>query len=189
VSACATVPPPSISVADLSQFQLAGVELRAADGIRAWPAEEQVFIKTNGVDEAAAAQIAQRPIHENAALKAHAAGALIALLQVDMRSELSGVLTGRKPVKAMVTVTRFDVPSVARRVFTDQVATMSARVALVDAAGATILESPDLSVSAPLLGGLSTLVASAVETSSGNEPGRVLVRNFAARYRAWLLQK
>lgn len=187
--ACASIPPPSVSVADISQFHLAGVEVQGADGIRAWPAEEESFIRASGLDADAAAQIASRPIHESPALKTHAAAALTALLQEDMRKELSAVLSGHKPVRAMVSVSRFDVPSVVRRVFTDQVATMSATVTLVEASGATLMRSPELFVSAPLLGGLSSLVAGAVEVSTGNEPGRVLARNFAARYRAWLLQK
>lgn len=59
---------------------------------------------------------------------------------------------------------------------------------LVDTQGASVLDSPDLTVAIPLLGGLSSVVASAVERASGNEPGAGLVRKFAAAYRGWLLQ-
>ncbi|MFG1301538.1 hypothetical protein V5F49_17245 [Xanthobacter sp. V3C-3] len=189
LAACASVPGPSLTAGDLGQFRLAAVEVKGAQAFGAWPAEEEAFIAAHALDQETLTRIRTRPIKEDPALAAFALSQATTLFQQEMPAATQSILSGQKPVRMVVHLQRFDVPSVARRMFTDQVAMLSARVQLVDAQGATVLDSPDLRVATPLLGGLSSAVASAVESSSGNEPGAGLVRKFAEAYRGWLLQK
>ncbi|MET3356557.1 hypothetical protein V5F34_01240 [Xanthobacter autotrophicus] len=189
LAACASLPAPSISLADLGQFRLAGVEVKGAQAFGSWPAEEEAYLAAHALDQDTINRIKTRPIREEPAMATFALARASHLMQQEMTSATASIFTGQKPVKMVVDLRRFDVPSVARRIFTDQVATLSGRVLLVDQHGVTLLDSPDLNVAIPLLGGLSTPVASAVEASSGNDPGAGLVRKFAEAYRGWLLQK
>jgi hypothetical protein len=89
-----------------------------------------------------------------------------------------------------VRLQRFDVPSLARRVFTDQIASLAATVTLVEPGGSTLVASPEITVAVPLLGGLSSPVAAMVESSNTTlDPGRTLVKNYSAKYADWLAMK
>lgn len=189
LSACATLPRPSLSPTDLAQFHLAGVEVEGGSAFRTWPAQEEAFLGAHQLDQDTINRIKTRPISEDPAMTAFALHAATGLFKADLGNATAGVMSGPKPVKAVVTLKRFDVPSVMRRMLTDQVAALTARVTLVDASGASLLASPEITVTIGLVGGLSSPIASGIESVAGKEPGRELVKAFAVRYRDWLLQK
>ena len=189
MSACASLPPPAPTVS-LERFHIASVEVEGAMTIRSWPVEEEAYIKSRNLDSEAAGKIRTRPISENAELTAHVAGLLKELFLADLKRETGAHLAGPTPAKAVVRLSRFDVPSLARRMFTDQIAVLEATVTLVEPGGAVVVASPALTAALPLLGGLSSPVAAIVETANPSlDPGRTLVSSYAGKYRGWLFPK
>ncbi|QJP13046.1 hypothetical protein G3545_04850 [Starkeya sp. ORNL1] len=189
VASCATLPPPSPS-APLEEFHIASVELDGASTVRSWPVEEEAFIRARNLDATAAGRIRTNPVSAEPELASHVSRLLTEIFTSDLKAATAGKLAGPKPAKAVVRLQRFDVPSLARRVFTDQIASLAATVTLVEPGGATLVASPEITVAVPLLGGLSSPVAALVESSNATlDPGRTLVKNYAAKYAEWLAMK
>jgi hypothetical protein len=113
------------------------------------------------------------------------AGELKTIFKSEFETNFHSVFVGQRPVKALVHLKRFDVPSVARRVFLGGGAVIEAEVDLRDAkTGASVLYYSGNSSTKLLLGGLSAPVAAVI----AGDQGRPLVRDFLLQYRDWLLR-
>lgn len=187
LAGCATVPPPSMSVDEIASFKLAGVEVHGVEVIRSWPVEEKRFLATNTNPE-----IARRLPDESAQnfpeVQAFFQTALQQIFSAQLESTLSPVMRGTRPVRAIVSLKRFDVPSVVRRVLVDQYAKLEATIDLVDSkTNAIILSYPGPYRQQFLFGGLSAPIAAAV--AGDYDPENALIANYALDYRTWLVTR
>jgi hypothetical protein len=187
LAGCATVPPPSMSVDEIASFKLVGVEVHGVEVIRSWPVEERRFLATN-----TDAEIARRLPDESAqnfpVVQASFQAALQRIFTGQLEGMLAPVLRGTRPVKAIVTLKQFDVPSVVRRVLVDQYAKLELTIDLVDAkTNALVLSYPGPYRQQWLLGGLSAPIADAI--AGGNDPENALIANYLLDYRTWLVTR
>src|SRR5262245_806787 len=106
--------PPALSLSELGSLKLAAVEVEGVEVIRSWPAEEQASIASGRGDP----QLAQRLVAESAqnfpALQAHFRTVLQQRFSFELSNSVGPILVGTRPVKAVVRLKTFDVPSVAR---------------------------------------------------------------------------
>ena len=186
IAGCATVPPHSLALSDFRQYRIANVTVEGVDVIRSWPNEEDAFVKANVVNSDTLHRIQARPAAEYPPLKAHLQRVLNERFQLEFASQVAPVFTGGRPVRAVIRLRQFDVPSVARRVFVDNDAKIQADIDLVDAGTGT----PLLRYSGPhrtrrLIGGLATGFAVALDRS---DVGMSLITDYMTAYRNWLLR-
>ena len=107
-------------------------------------------------------------------------------LKLEFASQVSPLFGGARPVKAIVRLKNFDVPSAARRVFVDNDSKMKADIDLVDAStGASVLNYEGPFRSRRLIGGLATPIALALDQS---DTGYSMLTEYVTTYRNWLLK-
>lgn len=187
LAGCATVPPPSMSVDEIASLKLVGVEVHGVEVIRSWPVQEKRFLAANTDPE-----IARRLPYESAQnfppVQAYFQAALQRIFTDQLQSMLAPVMRGVRPVKAIVTLKQFDVPSVVRRVLVDQYAKLQLTIDLVDTkTNALILSYPGPYHQQWLLGGLSAPIADAI--AGDNDPENALIANYVLDYRTWLVTR
>ena len=187
LASCATVPPPSMSVDEIASFKLTGVEVHGVDVIRSWPAEEKRFLATNSDPE-----IARRLPDESAqnfpAVQAYFQATLQRTFKAQFDNQIAPVMSGSRPVKAIITLGQFDVPSVARRVFIDQYAKIRATIELTDAkTNASLLTYAGPYRQQWMVGGLGAAVVSSFTRE--DDPENALIANYVSAYRDWLITR
>jgi len=186
LTGCATVPPPSLGVGELQRYRIADVAVEGVEGIRSWPAEEDAFASTNAVDAATLQRIQTEPAANHPPLRAHIQRVLVERFRAEFAAQLGGVLAGPRPLKAVVRLKEFDVPSAARRVFVGGHARIQATIELVDpATGAAALRYEGPAHQTTLVNGLATGLALALNRS---DVGRELITESVTAYRNWLLR-
>jgi hypothetical protein len=187
LASCATVPPPSMSVDEIASFNLVGVEVHGVEVIRSWPVEEKHFLATN-TDPEIARRLPDESAQNFPAVQAFFQAALQRVFTAQLESMLAPVMRGTRPVKIIVTLKQFDVPSVVRRVLIDQYAKIQATIDLVDIkTNALILSYPGPYRLQFLLGGLSAPIADAIAGDS--DPENTLIANYILDYRTWLVTR
>jgi hypothetical protein len=131
LAGCATVPPPSMSVDEIASFKLAGVEVHGVEVIRSWPVEEKHFLAIN-TDPEIARRLPDESAQNFPEVQKYFQDALQRGFTAQLDSMLGPVMRGARPVKAIVTLKQFDVPSVVRRVLVDHYAKIELTIDLVD---------------------------------------------------------
>jgi len=185
VAGCVTVPPPSIGLSDFQKYRITDVAVEGVDVIHSWPAEEAAFLKSNA-DPDIANRLQSEPASNFPAVRAHFQRALEGRLRAEFATTVSPIFTGPRPLRAVVRLKAFDVPSTARRVFVDNHAKLQADIELVDPASKSVI----LRYQGPywrraLIGGLATGLALAIDRS---DMGSSQITDYMTAYRSWLLQ-
>jgi hypothetical protein len=185
VAACVTVAPHTASIDNIRNFKLVDVEISGVEVIRSWPAGEEAYARSPDADPNLVQRLPTSLVSDFPLVQAFIAGELKNIFKSEFDTEFRSVFVGQRPVKAFVHLKKFDVPSVARRVFLGGGAIIEAEVDLRDAkTGTSVLYySGDWSTKM-LLGGLSAPVAAAI----AGDQGRPLVHDFLLQYRDWLLR-
>ena len=190
LAGCATVPPPSMSVDEIASFKLAGVEIHGVEVIRSWPVEEKHFLATN-TDPEIARRLPDESAQNFPAVQAFFQAALRArVLTAQFESLLAPVMRGTRPVKVIVTLKQFDVPSVVRRVLIDQYA----KIELDPSISLTSKTNAHHSLVSGTLS--ATISAWWIERAHRfgtcrrfNDPGNTLIANYVLDYRSWLVTR
>lgn len=186
LAGCATVPPPSLSLTDLQRYRLAGVSVENAQIVRSWPTQEQVYLKANPADEGLRSQLATQPASAFPQVTAHFQRVMEERVRTELASQVGDVFTGPRPVRAVVRLKAFDVPSAGRRILVGGGAGMRADIDLVDAStGATLLHYEGPAYVRPQVGGLATVVALAIDDS---DTGAEVLTEYVKAYGRWLRQ-
>jgi hypothetical protein len=181
-----TVPPHNLSGSDLQKYKLVDVTVEGVEVIRSWPSEEDRFLKTNPVDGETANRIRTEPAFEFPQLREHFRQALNRKVKQELTYLAGPILSGSRPVRLVVRLRVFDIPSVARRVFVDNNTKIQADIDIVDkASGNLILRYNGQVVTRKLIGGLATGIAVAFE---GSDLGYSMLTDYLSGYRNWLLQ-
>jgi hypothetical protein len=187
VSGCISAPPHSLSIADLQKYRISDVAVEGVEVIRSWPVQEETFVKATGADQETINRLQSEPASTFPGLRAHMQRVLSERFKLEFSSQVTPIFTGPRPVKAVVRLETFDVPSGARRVLIDQDAKIKANIDLVDAStGAVILSYAGPFRSRRLIGGLATAIAVALDRS---DVGYSLITDYMTAYRDWLLQR
>jgi hypothetical protein len=185
VAACVTVAPHTVSQDNIRNLKLVDVEISGTEVIRSWPAGEEAYARSPDADPNLVQRLPTSLVSDFPPVQAFIAGELRTIFKSEFDAEFRPVFVGQRPVKAFVHLKKFDVPSVARRMFLGGGAIIEAEVDLRDAkTGASVLYySGDWSTKL-LLGGLGAPVAAAM----AGDQGRPLVHDFLLQYRDWLLR-
>lgn len=187
LAGCATVPPPALAISDLARYRIADVAVENVEVIDSWPAEEEIFLKKGaGGDPGAADRLRNESASHFPALKAQMQAAMTDRFRAEFGALLGQTLSGPRPVKAVVRLKTFDIPSTLKRVLIDQNTKMQADIDLVDATtGAVVLHYPGPYKSSRLWGGVLTPLADALRPS---DTSAVMMTDYAQDYRKWMLQ-
>jgi hypothetical protein len=187
VSACATLPPPSLSVSELQRFKVVGVVVQGVEGIRSWPAEEERFLRSVPVDADTQTRIQTSAAASYPPLRDFMQRSLDDFFQNQARAQLGTVFEGQRPVVLRVTIKSFDVPSVARRVFIDSHARTALNIDLLDPRSQTVIVHYEGPLRArQLIGGLATGLDVAINK---DDIGRAMLIEYMTGYRQWLLER
>lgn len=185
LSACMTVAPPSLPVSSIQQFRIVDVAVEGIEVIKSWPAEEGAVLKAEALPPETVNRLQSEPASNFPVMRAHFQKVLTARFKSEFANRITPLLNGPRPVKAIVRLKTFDVPSVARRIFVDQHAKLQVGIDLVDPANGSVL----LRYEGPLrtqflLGGVSTVVAVAIEPT---DPTLPMTGDAVAASGSWLL--
>jgi hypothetical protein len=184
---CVSVPSHGLSSDDLQRYRIVDVTVEGAEMIRSWPAEEEAFLKTATVDPETVNRIRTEPASNFPQLTGHFRHVLNARIGNGLTQATGDILTGSQPVRAVVRLREFDIPSVARRVFVDNHTKIKADIDIVDrATGRLILRYEGPSTIGTRIGGLGTGIALAFEPS---DLGTSMIADYLSAYRNWLLRK
>jgi hypothetical protein len=182
LSACASVPPPALGPSDFEKFRIADVVVEGVEVIRSWPRQEEAFAKANATDPETVDRLRTEPASSFPAVRAHLQRALDQQFRAEFASKVSPIFSGRRPLRAVVRLRVFDVPSTLLRVFVQEISQFRADIDLVDvASGAPVLSYEGLLYIKRLPAG----IALAFEQS---DPGADQITYFMTAYRNWLLQ-
>jgi hypothetical protein len=183
---CLSVPPHGLGADDLGRYRIVDVVVEGTESIRSWPTEEDRFVQSGAVDAATADRIRSEPATNFPQLAAHFKQALTARLKGEFISLTAPVFAGTRPATAVVRLKTFDIPSVARRVFVDNMAKIQADIEILDkATGRLVLRYDGGLETKPLFGGVATGIALAFERS---DLGYSMIIDYLSAYRNWLLR-
>jgi hypothetical protein len=187
LAGCMGAPPHALAPSDFQKYRIADVSVEGVEVIRSWPTQEEIFVKSGGADADTVNRLHTEPASNFPAVRAHFHRALTERFRQELNAQVRPIFTGSRPVKAVVRLKTFDIPSGARRVLVDQDAKIKAEIDLVDpATGATIVKYDGPFRTKWMVGGVATVIAVALETS---DMGYTLITDYVADYRDWLLQR
>jgi hypothetical protein len=185
VAACVTVAPHTLSQANIHDLRIVDVEISGVEVIRSWPAGEEAYARSPGADPAVVPRLQTSLVSDFPPVQAFIAGELKGIFKSEFDSQFRAIFAGQKPVRAFVHLKKFDVPSVARRIFLGGPAVFDADIDLRDArTGASVLFYSGDSSSKLLLGGMSAPIAAAI----AGDQGRPVIQDYLTQYRNWLLR-
>jgi hypothetical protein len=194
LSSCNTVPERALSSSDLSTMRLAGISITVApDAIKSWP-DGDGQTGPNG-----------NPVPVRFLTQAEGAKRLDAKIRTAMASKLGGVLSGSRPVRAVVTVREFEIVPKDDRMAKGGRHRLKADVVLVDAQtgkelsayrdqeGAQSAGAGGAGIAGGLIGGgiagaLGVAAANAIAASQ-EISADILVEKFVGAYADWLSMK
>lgn len=186
LAACVSPPRPTLSIAEIQAYRLVDVRVEGAGVIRSWPAMEDLFLRTANTDPDLQVKLQTEPASSFPAVTAFFERALLDQARASLDAQVGPILTGQRPVRAVVRLKTFDIPSAIRRVLVDSAARIQADIDLVDArTGALLLRYEGPLRARQQIGGLATAIAVAVERS---DVGAEMLAAYMADYRAWLVQ-
>ena len=159
--------------------------------MRSWPDEEQAAIAKGLLRGDDVNRLSSASASEFPALHPHFQSVLQSRFESQLKNQIGTMLTGSQPVKAIVTVRLFDIPSVVRRVTVDQRGKLQADIELVEAAtGKTLLRYEGPFESYYMLGGGAAIVATVAQQSSGGgDHSFYMTRDYVGRFKSWLFER
>ena len=185
VAACVTVAPHTLSQDNIHDLRIVDVEISGVEVIRSWPAGEEAYARSPGADPAIVSRLQTSLVSDFPPVQAFIAGELKGIFKSEFDSQFRAIFAGQRPVRAFVHVKKFDVPSVARRIFLGGPAVFDADIDLRDVrTGASVLFYSGDSSSKLLLGGMSAPIAAAI----AGDQGRPVIQDYLQQYRGWLLR-
>ncbi len=168
--------PHGLSGDDLQRYRIVDVTVEGAEIIRSWPAEEDAFLKTGAVDPETANRIRTEAAFNFPQLTGHLRQSLNARFGSGLAQATGDIFTGSQPVRAVVRLREFDIPSVARRVFVDNHTKIRADIDIVDrATGRLILHYEGPPARTARIGGIGTGIALAFE---GSDLGASMIADY-----------
>lgn len=187
VAGCVSVPPHALSISELQNYRIADVVVEGVEVIRSWPAQEEAFARAGGVDFETNNRLQTEPASSFPALRAQMQQALNERFKLEFTSQVAPIFTGSRPVKAIVRLKNFDVPSATRRVLVDQDAKIKAEIDLVDPkTGASIVKYDGPFRTKRLIGGVATVISVAFDRS---DVAYSLITDYITAYRDWLVAR
>ena len=187
LAGCITAPPHSMAVSDFQKYRIADVRVEGIEVIRSWPPQEEIFVKAGRADAEMVNRLHTEPASNFPALRAHFQQVLDDRFKLEFSSQVAPIFTGTRPLRAVVRLRTFDVPSGARRVLIDQDAKIRAEIDLVDpATGASVLKYDGPFRSKRMVGGIATVIAVALDNS---DVGYSLITDYITAYRDWIVQR
>jgi hypothetical protein len=187
VAGCASVPPPPVTSETLQRYRIVGVTVRGAENINSWPAQEAQYVRDANLSEEETKRVAGSSNGSIPALKERMEKSLQTQISGQVKNQLSGFFIGKIPAEHVVTVKYYDIPTLVRRVFTDQYAAIRLDIDLVDkATGRSIAlykGPPSLTY---MLGGLASLAQQAVQ-GDRSDPTPTMLRDYINAYSNWLM--
>lgn len=185
LTGCLSVPPHTLSDSQLQQYKITDISLEGIEVIRSWPTEEDRYLQSHQLAPEQINRIQTEPAFNFPELKAHFQQALEARVRSEIGYLIGPILSGHRPVRVVVRLKIFDIPSAARRVFVDNNAKIQADIDLVDkTTGQLILRYDGRPVVRQLIGGLGTGIALIFESP---DLGYSMMSDYLSAYRNWLL--
>jgi hypothetical protein len=182
LSACVSVPPPQLSRAQIDGLKIVSVEVAGLTSIESWPVEQEAFIAKGGVSEGVANELRQRSYGYNPVIFEHFG----TVIRQEYSNRLTSILTGNRPVKAVINIKQLNVPSLASRVLINQHAGYHAEISLVELSSNQPLAKFDgKPLSRMMIGGVGA-IAFDVVTQGSADYGRLLIAESVSDFRAWL---
>ena len=188
VGACVSVPPPTVSLGEIASYKLTGVEVQGVEVVRSWPSAEKLFLASANSDPEIARRLPAESAQNFPAVQAFFRVELQRVFGFAFETWVAPVMRGGRPVKAVVTLKIFDVPSVARRVLVDQDAKIELTIDLVDPkTNAILLHYPGPYKQQRMRGGLAAPLVDAIQ--GNDDPGKGLIANYVSDFRDWLVTR
>jgi hypothetical protein len=185
LAACVTVAPHTLSQDNIHNLKVVDVEISGVEVVRSWPEGEEHYARSPDADPAIVSRLQTSLVSDFPPVQAFIAGELKAIFKSEFDSQFRPIFAGQRPVRAFVHLKKFDVPSVARRMFLGGAAVFDAEIDLRDArTGASVLFYSGDSSSKLLLGGMSAPIAAAI----AGDQGRPMIQDYMKQYRDWLLR-
>ncbi len=186
--ACATVPQHSMQVDQVQGFKLVSVVFKGAENISSWPSEEANYLKQASIDSMAADKLRAGAAQYVPEVHSFFAKKLEERFEPSFRSAVGSAINGTRPVKAVVTIRKFNVPSTAVKVLVNNTSSVSATIVLVDAkTDAPLLTYEGVVEVKQGIGGVAALVTSVLDVDQRSEDS--LMSEYFLRYKKWLLKE
>lgn len=200
LGACVTVPPPTVSPAEIAGYKLAGVEVQGTQAVQAWPAAQEAYLASGKADPDVAKRLPDEGIQAFPLVQSFVTTTLQQRFVQEFGTQVSPLLRGSRAVRIVVTLRTFDIPTGARKALVDSQAKLAATLDIVDAKSGDVLVSypgpmkvitlgPTLLLG--VVGGVGAIAGSAIRAGiDGNgEPGSMLIAGYVADYRKWLVER
>lgn len=174
----------SLSQNDIASMKLTGVNVSfAPNAVVRWEEGERAYAGAKAMSDAQVADARQTQDYKD-----YVHALLAPRIKAGVEQAMAGQLTGVRPVRLDIVVTRFYIPSFVWRVVVGGDPLMIAAATLVDArTGAVILAHPGLDV---LVSGSSGIIRAtlqaAVDSSRNETPEGRLIARYGEAYREWL---
>lgn len=184
LAACATVPPPQLQSSQIQALKITTVEVQNVQGIRSWPKEHDAFIAKANLPAEVVNDIQTKSYDLHPPIFDH----LRIVMQQEYANRLTNLLSGSRPVKAVVTVKQLHVPGLAARMLINNHAFFHADIGLVDLKTNAVL----VTYQAPLkqkqmIGGVGAPIFDAI-TQGSVDYGRLLIAESVSDFGEWLRQ-
>ncbi|MCA3631583.1 MAG: hypothetical protein INF16_02210 [Methylobacterium sp.] len=189
IAGCQTAGPgSSLPKNDIRQHRIVETQVRGIENIFAWPREEENFANSSPAAKEALEQHGLKPSGQLPGLREQLQTAMTSLVDRQVSNVLGSELKGPRPVKLVLTIQTFDIPSPVRRTFVDQHAKFQATIDLVDVrTGETLSTYAGSQRAQFMLGGLGGLIAVAARPEL-KDVSESLVGDYMRAYKAWLLK-
>ncbi len=188
LAACATVPPHSLNIDKIRNFKIVAVEFKGAENIASWPSEEENYRKQPNVDAQVIDRLRNGTAQKVPEIHPFFAKKLVERFEPSFQRAVAGAMNGTQPVKAIVKINTFYVPSTAARVFVNNTSVMSATIILVDVkTSAELVRYEGNSKLQRNLGGVGALLVSVTDLALSGEND--LIADYFEGYKKWLVNE
>jgi hypothetical protein len=200
LGACVTVPPPAVSPAEIASYKLAGVEVQGAQAVQTWPAAQEAYLASGKADPEIAKRLPDEGIQPFPPVQSFVTATLQQRFGQEFGAQVAPLLRGSRPVRIVVTLKTFDIPTGARKALVDSQAKLAATIDILDAKSGEVLVSYPGPMKAMTLGptlllgvagGVGAMAGAAIASgmNGSGEPGATLITGYVADYRKWLSER
>ncbi len=188
LSACVTVPQHSMQIDQVQSFKLVGVSFKGAENIASWPTEEENYRIQPNIDAQVIDRLRAGSAQNVPEIHAFFAKRLTERFESSFNNSVRSALNGTRPVKAIITIKKLNIPSTAVRVLVNNTSVMAATITLVDAkTSAELLKYEGVESVQRHLGGVGALVLSVTELGLTQENS--LMADYFVTYKKWLTKE
>lgn len=183
LAGCQTTATNTLSLDDVATLKLVGVDVTFAPEANIWWGDgERAFAASKGQPATESETLAKTPEGQ-----AYLRNSVASKVKASMERNLSGALTGARPVRVRVTVKHVYISGAVQRVIVGGGHGMTADVTIVDAkTGATLLPYAGQSKGTSAGQGLGGVL---VDAALLGDPMDRTIDNYARTYSNWLLHK